>query len=430
MRRIETTIRRSLFAVVLLVFASFSAVLEAQNYDNPGLGELPVYAHPQDYKPLGIRAGGFMLHPGVQLAAEYNQNIYYTSENNTSDKIWHVRPYIAARSNWNRHALEVRLAADVARYADNGDSDYEDYMLYVNGRVDVRNRSALSYSMDYKDLHEDLSFRGAEQGRVPTRYNVVGGSLAYDQTFNRLSIGVLADLRRSNYDNSVAVDGSVLDNQDRDRDDLGVSLRLGYQFQTDKQAFVSYQIHKSDFKQALDRNDINRNSSGLSADAGLKFNVTGKLDGDVFVTYHDESYDDPMLPNVNGWAGGAAMQWRPTKLTSIGARITSDIQPTTYGYSSGYLRTLYTVRADHELLRDLQINGQVSYSDSKYQLTADAPVAARSKDEVWQYGLGLSYFVNRYIFLSAAYTEDRAKSNLPNDDYTVRRIWLTLSLER
>ncbi|RPH97025.1 MAG: hypothetical protein EHM68_09860, partial [Lysobacterales bacterium] len=111
-------------------------------------------------------------------------------------------------------------------------------------------------------------------------------------------------------------------------------------------------------------------------------------------------------------------------------RISSAIEPTTYQYSSGYFRTLYSVRVDHELRRDLQLSAQVSYSDSDYQLTANAPAGARSGDQLWQYGLGLSYFINRYMFVSAAYTHDRLDSNLPLDEYDVNRIWLTLSLER
>jgi hypothetical protein len=405
-------------------------VLEAQNYDNPGLGELPVTAHPQDYKPLGIRAGGFMLHPGVQLAAEFNDNVFYTAEDEVDDTIWHFRPYITAQSNWNTHAFNVRLAADIARYDEFSTRDYEDYLLLISGRVDVRNRSYLSYSADYMQLHEGLNVRDAEQGREPTRYDLIGGSLGYDHTFNRVSVGGQVGLRKLDYDNAVALDGSVLDNQDRDRDESWASLRFGYQFQTDKQAFVRFAWNQRDYDQELDRNGINRNSDGWSGHAGLNFNMTGVLDGDVFVSYHDESYDDPGLPNVNGWAGGAGLQWQPTLLTSVRARIMSSIQPTTLETSSGYLQTLYSLRVDHELMRSLQINAQVSYRDNDYQLRADAPPEARSSDEIWTYGVGFNYFINRWMFLSASYTHASMTSNIPGDEFDVNRIWLTLSLER
>ncbi len=89
--------------------------LFAQYYDSPGLGEKPVSTHPQDYKPLGIRAGAFMLHPGITLAGEYTDNTFFASDNEQSDTIYHIRPYVTAQF-WSRHSLQVSLAADIARY--------------------------------------------------------------------------------------------------------------------------------------------------------------------------------------------------------------------------------------------------------------------------------------------------------------------------
>ncbi len=426
----EVSIRQRVSAAcgLLLLFATTSAL--AQNYDNPNLGEQPVVTHPQDFKPLGIRAGGFMLHPGVQLATQFTDNVFYTREDEQDDLIFHFRPYLTAQSNWSRHAFNVRLAADIARHQDFSFRDYEDYFLLINGRVDVRNRSYFTYNLDYMNLHEGLGSRDAQQGLEPTRYDLYGGALGYDHTFNRLSVGVQYAHRWLDFDDAFSLEDGIIDNQDRDREESSGRLRLGYQFQTDKQAFVSVSAHQVEYDQFLDRNGFHRNSDGWQADAGLNFTITGKLNGDVFVSYHDRSYDDPRLNGISGWAGGAGLQWQPTGLTSVGFRISSTVQETTYQYASGYLQTLYALRVDHELMRNLQISGQVSYRDNDYELTDDAPIDARSNDEIWTGGLGLTYFVNRYVFLSASYTYDRLRSNVPGDGYDVNRIWLTLSLER
>jgi len=70
------TIQRMRLLVGLLTLAAWPTAVLAQNYDNPGLGELPVTARPQGYKPLGWRAGGIMLHAGAQLAAEIHDNVW------------------------------------------------------------------------------------------------------------------------------------------------------------------------------------------------------------------------------------------------------------------------------------------------------------------------------------------------------------------
>jgi hypothetical protein len=417
-------------AVCIATGLMLPGVLVAQFYDNPGLGQKPVASHPQDYKPLGIRAGSFMLHPGVQLAVEFTDNVFYTRTDKQNDTIYHIRPYITAQSTWSRHSLNVRLAADIARHADFGFRDYEDYFLTVNGQVDVKNRSYFSYGAQYMRLHEGLNNRDAEQGFEPTRYDLYGANIGYDHTFNRLALGVGLTWTRLNFDNAYSIMDGVIDNQDRDRDAYRWNARAGYQFRSDMQAFVSYSSGTVKYDEEEDRNGYDRSGDGYRINGGLGFTMTGKLNGDLSARYAHRSYDDPLLPNTSGWGAGAGLGWTPTYLTQVYGRIDTSIEETTSQYASGYLRTLYSVRVDHELTRFLQINGFVSYSDNDYQLLDNAPSDARAWDKVYRYGIGLSWFINRHLFLNASYDYSKLKTNVTDDGYNVNRVWLTLGIER
>jgi len=415
---------------IFLMLSALPLFLHAQSYDNPGLGQQPVIAHPQDFKPLGIRAGSFMLHPGVELAAEWIDNVFYAYVDEEDDLIYHIRPYITAQSTWSKHSFNVRLAADIARNKNYGFRDYEDYFVNIGGRVDVKSRSAFSYAADFMQLHEGLNTRSAEQGVTPTVYTMMGGNIGYDHTFNRLSAGIRYDHNRLDFDNTYSLEGDVIDNQDRDRDTDSLFARLGYQFHTDIQAFVSGSLNKIDYKQEFDRNGKARSSEGYTFNAGIQFGLTGKLSGDVFATYHFAEYDDPTLPDIDGWAGGLGLTWLATRLTTVRASVSSTIQQTTREFSSGYFGTLYLLRVDHELLRDLQINGKVSYRDNDYELTADAPEDARDYDEVWAAGIGATYFFNRSVWLSASYDYTKLSTNVPEDGFKVNRVWLVLGFEK
>ena len=405
-----------------------SSVL-AQYYDSPGLGEKPVTTHPQDYKPLGVRAGGFMLHPGVQLAAQYTDNAFYNDQLSESDVIYHLRPYITAQSTWSRHSLNVRLAADIARYQDFGFRDYEDYFFQVSGKVDVKRRSSFSYSADYMNLHEGLNSRDSEQGFEPTRYDLYGLSAGYDHTFNRLSLGAHYSWRRLDFENAISIVDGVIDNQDRDRESNDLALSADYQFSTNMSVFARYSTYTVEYDEPFDRNGYQRDGAGFQVSAGIARQITGKLDASLFASYNDRSYDDPLLPATSGWAGGASLQWRATDLTTVTGSISSSIEETTLSTSSGYLRTLYMVRVDHELLRFLQINGFASYSDNEYQLLEDAPADARSNDQVYRMGVGLNWFINRHLFLGASYDHEKLKTNVPQNGYRVNRVWLNLGYE-
>ena len=266
-----------------LAVAALPTSLFAQSYDNPGLGQNPVAAHPQDFKPLGVRAGSFMLHPGVELAAQYNDNILYTNTGEVSDLIWHVRPYITAQSTWSRHSFTASLAADIGRYADYSFRDYEDIFFQVGGTVDVSSRSAFTWGADYMQLHEERNIRSAEQGVEPTYYDLLGGSLGYDHVFNRMSVGLSYDIQQLDYDDNIDEEGEIIENSDRDRTQQNVGLRLGYQFKADKQAFFTLGYSDNYYDQEFDRNDYYRDSSGYNMGAGISFNITGVLKGDVSV---------------------------------------------------------------------------------------------------------------------------------------------------
>ena len=194
--------------------------------------------------------------------------------------------------------------------------------------------------------------------------------------------------------------------------------------------FGTYSANSIAYDEPFDRNGYARDGDGYQASIGVARQLTGKLDASLFASYNDRSYDDPRLPNTSGWAGGGSLNWRATALTNVTGTITSSIEETTSATASGYLRTLYMLRVDHELRRYLQINGFLAYSDNDYQLIEGAPADARTGDQIYRFGIGLSWFINRYLFLNASYAYEELDSNLPADGYRVNTYWLTLGLER
>ncbi|MFC1796293.1 outer membrane beta-barrel protein [Pseudomonadota bacterium] len=428
----KLTIKGSILGISVSLFALCGSVL-AQNYDNPGLGQQPVISHPQDYKPLGVRAGAFMLHPGVQLGAQWTDNAFYANTDLKSDTIFHIRPYITAQSTWSRHSLNVRVAADFARYAKYSERDYEDYFLGISGRVDVKARSAFTYSLDYMNLHEGLNNRNSEQGIQPTRYDFYGGTVGYYHSFSRLNLSATFGMNWLDFDNVVGEDGDVIDNQDRDRKSTNLTLRVGYQAWIDKELFISYTGYTVDYAEEFDRNGYARSGDGYTINTGINLLMTERLQGDFFFSYYNRNFDDPRLPSNSGWrwilAGSAGVQWNPTDLTSVYGRISSSVQDTTDANATSFTNTLLSLRATHELLRNVQLNAFVSYAINDYEPIDPTLENTRTKDNVIRAGFGASWFINRYMYLNASYNYTTLDSSLPNDDFTTNTVWLLLGLE-
>ena len=161
--------------------------------------------------------------------------------------------------------------------------------------------------------------------------------------------------------------------------------------------------------------------------------MTEYLNGSIGVSYHSRDFDDPRLPSTSGWtlggSGTLGLRWTPTGLTTVYLSISSGIQDTTDANSTSYINTTLALRVDHELTRSVQLNGFVAYGINDYQPIDPTAENLRTEDNTLRAGLGLNWFINRYMYLNASYGWQKLNSSVENDDYNVNTIWLTLGLE-
>ena len=96
--------------------------------------------------------------------------------------------------------------------------------------------------------------------------------------------------------------------------------------------------------------------------------------------------------------------------------------------SSGYLSNLYAVRIQQELRRNLMGNLRFSYTDNKYETNGNDDTSL-SKSQVYRTEIGLSYLINANFYISGGYSYTQQKANLPNNEYTTKRWFVTFTAE-
>ena len=143
----------------------------AQQYYDPGLLQTTIDRKPVDFQSGGIRLGSFALKTGVEIALENNDNIFYFENEEISDSIIHVRPWARLNSDWSRHGLNLSAYTDIGRYDDFGSEDYEDWVLKLEGYIDVKRGSDFNYRASYMHLHEDRSSPDDVGGIAPTQFS-------------------------------------------------------------------------------------------------------------------------------------------------------------------------------------------------------------------------------------------------------------------
>ena len=87
------------------------------------------------------------------------------------------------------------------------------------------------------------------------------------------------------------------------------------------------------------------------------------------------------------------------------------------------------MRVDHELTRNIQLNGFISYGINDYDPIDPTVEDLRTEDSLFRLGVGGSWFINRHAYLNASYGYSSFDSSVRNDDYTSNDIWLLLGLE-
>ena len=419
--------------ISLLSFASCGGAMAYESQDDSA-----VFAARQSegYMPQGVHAGAFTILPKLDFTNEYNTNIYYNDKSRPliDSYVAHFKPGLVANSNWSRHALNLNFDTDLAQYASSPDqNNYNDMRTRLDGRLDVTRNGHFDGGFAYNSIHESRGSPDQIAGKGPTFYDTKIIDAFYTQKFNRLSAKAGIDTIRYDYDNVSTASNTTLLMNTRDRWEYMPSIRLGYEIQSEYEAFVKFSYKQASYDQAVYTNGVfngnpyNRNSTGYNALGGLAFDLTDLITGDMSVGYVQRTYTDARLSELSGVNGFVNLKWRPTALTTVIGRVSRDINETTQGGVSGVMATTVNLGVEHELLRNVILNAGGSFSNLDYQGFVTSTIAADNtdrNDKIYGATVGAKYLLNRNFSTNLAYTYANRDTNYLYNNYEVNQVML------
>lgn len=372
------------------------------------------------YDAAGVRAGGFTVFPEVSVTGTYDDNIFAANVGEVDDFITTLAAGVSVQSNWSRHALNLNAGLAQYLYADNSDEDRLDWNVGGNGRVDITRDTNISGGLSYAQLHED---RGAPNApglaAEPTEYTLFQTNAALAHRFNRVTTRVGVGYADYDYDDAPLIGGGVLDQDFRDREEFEQFLRLGYDVSPDTNLYIQGTLNQREYDQKPPVVALNRDSDGWAVVGGSEFRLSNLAQGQVYVGYQEQSYDDPTLSDISGLAFGAGVDWFVTPLTTIRIDAASTVEETVAAGASGFLDQSVGLGIDHELMRNVIIGARASYANQDYE------GIARS-DDVIRAGFGVDYLINRNFSAGLDYGFTNRDSNVPGLDYTRNEVGLRL----
>lgn len=417
---------------LLVALLSVVSCAPALAYDSKDDAETTKERQASEFARQGIHVSSFILSPKLDVDNQYDTNIYKQDEslNPVDSYIAHFRPGLNVRSDWSRHALNLRFDTDITEYATQGDqNNYQDLFTRLEGRLDVLRDSHLDAGFTYNSLHEDRGSPDQIAGRAPTFFDTKAIDAFYTHKLNRVSVKAGLDTIRYDFQNVSTSLNSVLAMKTRDHWEYAPSIRLGYEIQPEYEAYVKFVYKKADYDNLVSASGAgatyNRNSSGYNALGGLAFELTSLVTGDLSVGYLQRSYVDPRLSNISGINGFVNLKWRPTLLTTVTGKLAHDINETTQAGVAGVLATGINLGVEHELLRNVILSAGGNFANNDYQGFV-APNRENRNDKIYGGNVAAKYLLNRNLSAALSYTYQNRDVNYLFSNYEVNQVMLNL----
>ncbi len=364
-----------------------------------------------DYQAVGVSMGGFRFYPLMGLGAFHTSNVFRTAANTQSDTYVLLSPGFELISDWTRHQLKLSGGADIRLYSDLTSENRTDWRARIDGRIDVTRPLRIMLSAGHDVRHEERGAPDAPGNAAePTEVAESSARVAVDYRNGRYGLKGEAAFSHFAWGTTKLIGLPDRSNDDRDRNEVGGALTALYEFSPGYAAFVRAGALSRDYVQDFDRDGVSRDLSQVGADAGVEFEMTTLLIGELTLGYRQYTFDDDVFQDIDSVNYGAALRWYPTELTTVRLNVSRALEPSTLIGVSGVLTTTYQARLEHELLRNLIINASAAITREEFE-------GSVRDDDTTRVGLEARYFLNRTATLSATADYVDRTSTFPSAAY-------------
>jgi hypothetical protein len=359
-----------------------------------------------------------MFYPSLAVGGLFDSNVFATNTNPRSDVALRINPVLGLQSLWERH--EVNLLAEVRSdfYRENPGLDQTDASLKGRARIDVTHDAAILTAFQTARLNEGVGTLSSPTGAVrPTPYDLIWGDVTYRQEFNRLvgSIGLRAD--SYDYGSTVAQNGTIIDQSNRDGQIYTAHGRLDYVFSPKLGMFTAVEGNKRDIRGTP---ATPLGSEGYRTLSGVGFELSHLVFAEIAAGYSSQQFDAPTLPTVAGPAYRAMLTWSPTRMIDVrfkAEQIFTQAAPTD---GTGVQADAIQLGVDYEIWRNLVLSVAGTYERDKF-------IGQARRDNVLSSFTELKYLLNRFSSISLRHRYIDRDSTIPTSSYLKHEIGINVT---
>jgi len=388
-----------------------------------------------ELEPIGIPFEGYYFYPKFAYTALHTDNVFAVNKNTDADTLSIYSPGLTMASDWTRHGFVLSGGADLGRYQEFTEENYDDWSVSASGWLDASSTSRISSGLNYAQLHETRESAEDVNGLNPVKYHLGTAFVEFQHREGRFTLAPSANFFQFNYDNVKAVvlgRRVVIDQDYRDREEYHLGLLGTYQIGYKHEVFLRARYIKIDYKNPQILTGFDRSSKGYEAGAGMNYDLGGIVHGTLYLGYREQNYDNP-LPDINTSVYEFSLNWNITSLTTLQFGAARNILETTALFDSGYVSTLKTIRIDHELRRNLFLHAGYSRLEDDYESIEPGT----REDNTDGLNVGVKYIPNRNLELALEYektSRDSINDSLPPDidegDFKEHTFWFRIEIRQ
>jgi hypothetical protein len=416
-RRMIGGLRYALPIILLMA----TGIMPARHADaqQPIRGQSVLDREHLDYAPIGARVGAFIFDPYVGASQLFDDNIFFTPDDPTSDFISTATAGLRARLAREDLSLRLDGGGDVVRYLKNTSQSYWNAHLSLDGRYDVDPGLAIVGQIESARLAQPRDAVDAVDSLDPTIYYDSHASIGFIKNAGRFNAAATATYQRIQYEDSEGKNGTTIDNRDLDRNQWSFDGIVGYNFAGIENAFIRIQANIRDYPQSVDNDGYRDSSKGFALTVGSDFDLDGVITGRIAVGYELQAYDDSRMGTPAGPVFNLDVLWNPTLLTSVTGAASYEFEETIDGASPGYWRAYVSAGVTHELRRNLLLLGRIEYVNRDF-------VNSSEIDNQFGVTLGGRYLIDNGLTLDSNYLFRIQDSTKHSSNYRKNAVFIQL----
>lgn len=359
---------------------------------SPGRGE-SVLDHPRpDYDPLPISAGSFNIYPSLEASGTYDTNVFATANDTKSDTVYEIRPAVVANSNWNRNALSIMSFGDLNYYNEHTEENFQDAVFLAQGRIDIQQGSWIAIRAGYQHLITPPGSPDNVNGSGPTPFEVYSTGATFYRGVGIINTQLDYDFKRYDYGNTPASAGEI-DTSINTRNEQVVKAKIGYDHSGNLKPYIQAAYNWRGYD-----NDPTRSSHGYQLDAGVDADLGGIVFLNAYAGWLSQDYYNFGASEINdGVDFGGRLMWNVTGLTTMIIEGNRSIEENPFSSFNSFMATGGSLTLTHELLRNLLVEADLSYTHDAFQGTASQTQNFPSA------GGGLRWLINQYFYTDLVY---------------------------